>query len=401
MRLSYLLLVVIVLAALVASQRTSFRDYQYWRLTRCDNATAGDNTCYKNLTVLYPGYTVFEYEPNYIIAAFEDPDINYRDFCDNSITRDLYEANMTCIDFFCPSNDTVAAKSVITTALTYHYLKLNGTSGYTRFVDNPDMFFLADYGFFRNHCFYCNHPTRDAFRARLEQNTCPYFWQHEKGFCGEGENTVTTVGSNPGDASDRALVYLRKVRNNQPEFAQYSVRNFSNFLSLTAYRAARKDHIGESARGEYYYTCYCTNIGRVGKYCDGYVSFFIPFKFLALPYIAIFWRFFLFLVVLWVVLIPYIWRDVSKYLQRGNVQAKKFFIEFFGDLKVQTALLMSAAILIGILEEPTILTLADPTSGYPYINGLFRTLSYFLTGLSLGSILILWSHIYSVCCSFA
>lgn len=304
--------------------------------------------------------------------------------------------NATCISYFCPGTDTSAQRQYMLRALTYNYP--NGSESYKEFIKYTDIFHLSDHNIFTNYCYYCNHKTRQQFREALANGTCIYVWRHSNPtFCGSGDGineVVAALDTRLGYSMNRAALYLNYATKFNSNFTTFSVQNFTEMLTLTVFRNARKDYEGELSRGENMYLCYCYTFGRLGSSCDGYTSFLIPFKYLALPYLTIFAKFFFFLVIAWLNLIPLFYRDASQYLKKNSVDVKKFLFTFFGDLKVQAVILMSIAVLIGILEEPAYLVLNDPNNHYPAINGLFRSLSYFLTGLCCGTLLVLWSHIY-------
>lgn len=72
-----------LLICLCIAQRTAFNDFSDWRYARCVNATPGDTICFNSLSWIYPSWTIFPNEPNFITDVGEDVDPQYRDFCNS------------------------------------------------------------------------------------------------------------------------------------------------------------------------------------------------------------------------------------------------------------------------------------------------------------------------------
>jgi hypothetical protein len=377
-------LALLVLISWCTCQRTAFTEVADWKYTVCDKPSVGDNSCYKQITPVFA--TWIESGNNdfsYIINVGEIKNIN--DICKSKFlnyvifTIDRYtlyfDIFSTCTKFFCPANTSLSHEEYITEIFENHPVQIN---------------FIMHLVLLTNYCYYCNHTNRIEFHDRLSAGKCPYLWRHDPSFCGVDSTQLEPVTAlDPFIFSRGAQKYLNYAKTIDPAL---STTNLSDVLALTVHRNRYNDHLGEISRNEYMYTCYCYTMGRFGAKCDANTAFFIPFKWLALPYIAIFTKFAVLLVIVWFNVIPYIWRDIIE----SRFIAKKFFHLHFCDLKVFATYFMALAMLFEIAEEPAYLTAFDPKSNYYDINGVFRSISYALIGLCQSSLLVLWVHVYEV-----
>ncbi|KAL0477342.1 TOM1 [Acrasis kona] len=371
---------------------TGFDDYKEYGIVKCTNATAGDDTCYQKLTMFTQAWTPYSYEPNYIFTVLLDANLTFRDTCNNKIMENMFENGVNCMKYMCPGEDTPQNRQYILGALQLYYDQSPAAN--ESYQTRKDTFHIADNNLVRNFCLYCNHNTRAQFLQTLRTNSsqCPYFWKSQEDYCGKGLNYPAVLPHDTYNMMKRSVLYANFAARTDPKMANIRLNVFDDVLNLTVWRSKRpQDPEGEVSRGEFNYMCHCIDIQRLGSQCDGYTAFLIPFKYLALPFLTMFFRITLICIIVWLNYIPYICRDFPLLKDK---QIKKFIVAHLGDLKVHAVLYMIVAVFIGLFEEPAYLTLHLTDSPYAQLSGLFRSLQYALTGLCLGSLLVLWSQIY-------
>ncbi|KAL0491518.1 abcG14 [Acrasis kona] len=355
--------------------KLGFGDHKNFAFEQCTDINDG-HPCYTRLELIAPKWTTTANEPNHIYSTYIPEGIG-GDLCNNSVTRRLEMMNFKCEEYFCPGQDNVINRQFVNATL-HTIIDDNKPNG------DIEALLIARHNLLRNYCFHCSHSSRTSFHQNLTTSPeqCPYFWRHQSDHCG-AVKAITLLDYN--------MVRVGKFKSwamsqDSSLNSSLSLSRFSDILILTAWRSQRLNVVSnEVGRGEFSYLCYCTDSKRFGMQCDAYTSFFIPFSYLADPFIIIFLRSVVVFILLWFVYIPILYND-KKYLKKGFI---KLFRAHFLNIKTIATIYITIGEFIGIFDEVLTLNL-DSSPKLSTFYTVFTGVQYVLTGLSFVSLLILW-----------
>ncbi|KAL0478674.1 hypothetical protein AKO1_008266 [Acrasis kona] len=236
-----------------------------------------------------------------------------------------------------------------------------------------------------NYCTYCAYEERAQFLNLVNNYSCPYYWKHDPLYGQDGNNKV----ENP--------TLLTTLHGTYPLRRNIPVNNSTDFLKLTAERIVTRGDVGERDRNEYPYLVYCSSKNMYGVKCDSYVWSLSQYRFGGHIIVNTIFRIILIIIVVVVVLYPRVifFRRTSYTLYINKPAYKKFFYfiyRFTTDMKNQCCVFMIFSIFFIILEDCR--DLSHTPYSYFTTGGLWRSISLMCVIVSLGSLMILWSHVY-------
>jgi hypothetical protein len=230
-------------------------------------------------------------------------------------------------------------------------------------------------------CYFCQTSDRTQFLSQLENNTCPYFWRHDKEYCRDLPNDIGENYLQYNFLSEKISEYYDKIA---PSL-KLNLSSVADLINLTAIRSARNDHIGERERGEYLYMCYCPSTRRWGIQCDIYTNVLIPLQREALYYIGFAMKSVFAIAFLLMVVIP---KNIACVKSRKSVSRLKAILQgLFTQLDAVAASIAFTSILASMMVD--LLHFTESAVGH-----FFTSVSYVLLGIATLLLIVQWSHIY-------